>query len=90
MVSNLVHNQLLGTVGQGGSRKVRIGRAHCCISEQQFSVKSDLSLVSVDIVPVTVLPSSTFLNSGRAEQFRRCFFQYVDRSCQDVSAITFD
>ena len=34
--------------------------------------------------------SSSFLNSDRAEQFRRCFSWYVDRSCQDVSVVTSD
>ena len=54
-------------------------KCFCCISEQQCSMKF---LVSVDFInfPVMVLPSSAFLNSARAEQFRRCFPQHVRTS----------
>ena len=53
------------------------------------SLLSSLALLS-DVVAVTFLPSSILLDSDRPEQFRRCFSQYADRSCQDVSFVTSD
>ena len=34
------------------------------------------------------VPSSSFLDSDRAEKIRRCFSQYPDRACQDVGVVT--
>ena len=52
----------------------RVPQIECCDFE------NFLSLWTSNIVPVTVLPSPTFLNSDRAEQFRRCFPQNA-RTC---------
>ena len=61
----------------------------CCMSEQKCRTNF---LVFVDLKRCSGFrePSSSFLHSDQAEQFRRCFPQCAVRACQSVSVVTSD